>query len=162
MTTAEYEKRIEKAREYQKRAYKKQLERVNSPEYKEKQRAKYLISIEKKRNAPHTPIKAKQKNARKSNAAYHSIFSTDMHVCHITGDTENVVPHHIFGSSDKTFSEKYGFILPIRIDWHEGYNYSIHKDMALNLKYKRLCQEYWLNNLGKTKEEWLNECSKWY
>ena len=96
MTTAEYEKRIEKAREYQKRAYKKQLERVNSPEYKEKQRAKYLICIEKKRNASHTPIKAKQKSARKSNTAYHSIFSADMRVCHITGDTENVVPHQVF------------------------------------------------------------------
>lgn len=162
MTTAEYEKRLEKVKEYQKRARERQLIKINSPEYKEKQRTKYLIRIEKFKNTPKKLIKKKQMTAKKCNKEYFSIFTPDMHKCFITGDTKNIVPHHIFGASDKTFSEKYGFMLPIRFDWHEISDYSIHEDRNLNLKYKRLCQEYWINTLHRTKEEWLTECHKWY
>ncbi len=164
MTTEEYQKRIAKANEYRERAIKKRLEKMNSPEYKEKQREKYLIQIERRKNtvAKPKPIKKHQYTAKKLSSPYRSIFSKDINVCYITGDTKNVVPHHIFEAAGKTFSEKYGFILPLRIDWHEGYDYSIHTDRKLNIKYKRLCQEYWINTLNKTKENWIIECGKWY
>ena len=164
MDQALYEKKIQKANEYRQRAIEKRLQKINSPEYKEKQRTKYLIALEKKKNTPvkSKPIKCKQATAKKGNGEYFSIFSVDMHRCVITGDTYNVVPHHIFGASHKAFSEKYGFVLPIRIDWHEGYDYSIHKNKELDLKYKKLCQDYWITTLGKTKKEWHNECGKWY
>lgn len=109
-----------------------------------------------------SPITVKQKTAKKRSEPYHSIFASDMHCCIITGDTNNVDPHHIFGGCDKTFSEKYGFMLPLRRDWHEGTPYSIHQDRVLELEWKIRCQEYWCDVLGKTKEEWLRECHKWY
>lgn len=107
------------------------------------------------------PLKAKQKTAKKLNKPYESIFSTDLSVCYITGQKGAVV-HHIFGAARKTLSEKYGFLLPLRPDWHEGTNYAIHSDKKLDIKFKKYCQEYYINVLGKTREEWIAEFSKWW
>jgi len=109
-----------------------------------------------------TTPKSKQKTARKLKKGYFSIFSSDLGVCYITGDTKDVVPHHIFSGADKTFSETYGFILPLRSDWHTVTNYSIHQDQSFNIRMKIKCQEYWVNTLNRTKEDWLKECKKWY
>ena len=109
-----------------------------------------------------TSLKAKQKTARKRKEPYFSIFTADMHCCVITGSTEHIDPHHIFSGCDKAFSEKYGFMVPLRRDWHEGTTYSIHQDRELELRWKLKCQEYWINVLGKTKEDWLKECRMWY
>lgn len=115
-----------------------------------------------------TPLKAntalsqKQKGARKLKTPYFSVFTKDMHRCIITGDTDNVDPHHIFSGGRKTFSEKYGFMIPLRRDWHETANYSIHKDRNLELQWKIKCQNYWINELHRTKEEWISECGMWW
>ena len=58
-------------------------------------------------------LKTRQKTARKLSTPYYSIFTVNMGICHITGDTRNVEPHHIFqGKAYKELSEKYGFIVP--------------------------------------------------
>lgn len=110
----------------------------------------------------YTGLKCKQKTAKKLKEPYHSIFTNDMSVCYITGDSNNVDPHHIFGGSRKKLSELYGFMIPLRRDWHTMASYAIHNDAELSLYYKLLCQEYYINKLGKTKEEWLSEFGKWY
>ena len=114
-------------------------------------------------------LTAKQKTAKKTAGEYVSIFSPDLSVCYITGDSGKnqkgmrvVVPHHIFGNAYKTKSEEYGFILPLRADWHTGQVYSIHEDKDLDLKFKRLCEDHYVNVLGKTKEEFIKEFGKWY
>lgn len=109
-----------------------------------------------------TPIKVKQKTAQKRKEPYFSIFTEDMHCCIITGDKSCVDPHHIFSGCDKAFSEKYGFMIPLRRDWHEGTTYSIHQNRKLELEWKIKCQDYWINVLRKTKKEWLKECRMWY
>lgn len=166
MTKEEYEKKVIKAREYAKRQRERQLEKINSEEYRQKQIEKKIASLEKHKaralSKPKKTIKKKQYTAKKTKGKYHSIFSEDMNVCYITGASEGVVPHHIFSGSDKAFSEKYGFILPLRWDWHTQSPYSIHVDKELDLKYKKLCEEYWCNDLNKDKDEWLKECSSWY
>ena len=107
-------------------------------------------------------LKCKQKTARKTKEPYQSIFTDNMKQCYITGDTYNVEPHHIFRAADKISSEKFHFMLPIRHDWHRGTNYAIHNDKKLDLKYKIMCQEYWLNTLRKSKEEWNEYFRHWY
>ncbi len=107
-------------------------------------------------------LKCKQKTARKLSTPYKSIFSDSLDRCYITGATTNIHPHHIFGASKKALSEKYGFILPLRADWHEGTTYSIHQDRALDLKYKCLCEKYYITTLNKTKEEWIEEFGMWW
>ena len=98
----------------------------------------------------------------KKKTKYQSIFTEDMNKCYITGSTENVDPHHIFGAANKWLSEKYHFMLPLRRDWHTTANYSIHKDRNFNVRMKMKCQEHWLYVLRRTKEEWISEFGKWY
>lgn len=108
-------------------------------------------------------LKTKQKTAKKLKEPYHSIFTKDMNICYITGDTWSVEPHHIFqGKAHKTLSEKYGFMLPLRSDWHRTAKYSIHQDRNLNVAYKMECQEYYINCLKRTKEDWHREFGKWW
>lgn len=108
-----------------------------------------------------TRLRCKQKTARKLDTPYKTIFGS-MDTCYITGSKNSVVPHHIFGGPNKAKSEEYGFILPLRKDWHTMQPYSIHEDRNLDLKYKRLCQEYWLNTICRTKEEFISEFKIWY
>ncbi len=167
LTQEEYEKRLAKAKEYAENARKRRLEKISSPEYRQKQ-LKRLNEAKKrqydrvKAKGYNRPIKTKQKTYKKLGKPYFSVLTDDINKCMFTGTTDNVVRHHIFGAANKTFSEKYGFIAPCRIDWHEGYSYSIHTDKELDLSLKHRCEEYWLNTLGKTKEEWLKECSGWW
>lgn len=110
-----------------------------------------------------TKLTVKQKTARKGKEDYWSIFTGDMHTCYITGDIENVEPHHIFqGKALKPLSEKYGFMLPLRSDWHRTGNYAIHRDRKLSVEYKILCQEHYISVLGKSREEWIEEFGRWW
>lgn len=109
-----------------------------------------------------SPLKSKQKTAKKLSGDYWSIFTKDMRTCFITGDTQRVHPHHIFSGGRKALSEKYGFMLPLRADWHEGTSYSIHQDRNLELKYKTLCENYWVSTLHRSKEEWIEEFGMWW
>lgn len=85
-----------------------------------------------------------------------------MGVCAISGEREHVVPHHIFDGPNKTLSEMYGFMLPLTNYWHTLSEYSIHHNRELDLKYKRMCQEYYIDVLGKTKEEFISEFGRWW
>lgn len=107
-----------------------------------------------------TPLKAKQTS--KGKKGYFSIFTGDMGKCYVTGEKGRVEVHHIFGASDKAASEKYGFMLPLRGDWHRTGSYSIHMDRGFSVRMKMQCQEYYVGTLGKSREEWLREFRKWY
>lgn len=159
----DYEKLRAKQEQYRLKAIAKAKEkqqaliedRKEHPEkYYQKQQCKSIV----RRTAP----KCHQKSARKTKEPYQSIFTEDMNKCYITGDTYSVDPHHIFGGADKTSSELFHFMLPLRHDWHNAENYSIHLDRRLDIKYKMLCQDYWINEMGRTKEEWIKYFRKWY
>jgi hypothetical protein len=111
-----------------------------------------------------TPKKSYQK-AYKPSVKYFSVFTDDLDTCLITGDskaTEAAIEiHHIFGAANKTASERYGFIMPVRADWHTLASYSLHQDMSLNIYWKRKCQDYWLEHYG-TREEFINVFGKWW
>lgn len=107
------------------------------------------------------PIKVHQHSAKKLKTEYFSIFGP-LDICVITGSKKNVVPHHIYEGPYKKASEKYGFILPIRKDYHTGYPYSIHENTTLQIKYKIICQYYYVTVLNKTKDSFIEEFGKWY
>lgn len=109
-----------------------------------------------------TRLKARQKTAKKTGKPYYSVFTDDMGTCYVTGATERVEAHHIFGGADKALSEKYGFMLPLRSDWHRGEKYSIHMDRGFSVRMKVKCQEHYVNVLGKSRQEWQGEFRKWY
>lgn len=96
---------------------------------------------------------------------YFSIFTSDLTTCYITKNTKafgaDIHVHHVFGAANKANSEKYGFIIPLRADWHDMADYGIHFDREFDLRIKRECQEYWLANYG-TKEEFIKVFGKWW
>lgn len=109
------------------------------------------------------PKKTYQKSYRPK-YKYHSIFTDDLDTCIMTGvskDYADIHVHHIFGAANKANSECYGFIIPLRADWHDLECYSIHQDRNLELYWRRKCQEYWLDNYG-TQEEFIEIFGRWW
>jgi hypothetical protein len=47
----------------------------------------------------------------------HSVLTADLGHCIITGSS-NVAIHHVFNGANRSRSEAYGFIVPLRPDWH--------------------------------------------
>ena len=90
-----------------------------------------------------------------------SILAPDFHKCYICGDVNNIHIHHIFGAANKANSEKYGFLVPLRADWHNMSDYGVHFNKELDLKLKRKCQDYWLEHIG-TKEDFIATFGKWW
>lgn len=62
--------------------------------------------------------------------------------CYVTGDTNNLHEHHIyFGKGNRRISEKYGFKVWLRADWHNMSDYGVHFNPDLDLHLKRMCQQ---------------------
>ena len=62
--------------------------------------------------------------------------------CFITGSTTALHKHHIyFGNPNRKISEKNGFWVWLRYDWHNGAPYGVHFNHDLDLRLKRECQE---------------------
>lgn len=110
-------------------------------------------------------IKHKKQTPYKPKYKYESIFTDDLKKCVITGAVKDeytdIHIHHIFGGANKANSEKYHFLIPLRADWHDMADYGIHFDKKLDLKYKRKCQEYYLEHYG-TREEFIKEFGRWW
>ncbi len=114
---------------------------------------------------PLRPLKAKRqyKTKRKSEnlKAKTSILTNDMNKCFLTGSTNNIHIHHVFGAANRKNSEKYGFLVPLRADWHNMADYGVHFNKDLDLILKRLCQDYWLQNYG-TQKDFINVFGRWW
>ena len=110
------------------------------------------------------PKKRRQKTY-KPVCKYWSILTANLDRCYISGSTKpeaDIHIHHIFGASNKHNSEIRGFIVPLRADWHDMADYGVHnKNKELDLRLKRACQDYYLENYG-TKEEFIAEFGKWW
>lgn len=131
-----------------------EVENIKTSVYKEKTR-RYQCK-------PRKPIKCKQMTARKLSSPYHSVFTDDFSRCIISGIVCKTHPHHIFDGALKSHSEKWGFIIPLEDCMHIGSKSAIHENKELDLYWKRKCEEYWIETLRKTKEEWIQEFGKWW
>jgi hypothetical protein len=76
-----------------------------------------------------------------------SVLTDDLEHCYITG-SNHIAIHHVFGGSNRKLSEQFGFLLPLRPDWHNTSNYGVHFNRELDLKFKRLAQTYFEENKG--------------
>lgn len=69
-----------------------------------------------------------------------SILQTEKE-CYLTGSTTGLHKHHIYAGSRRSTSEKNGFWVWLRLDWHNGASYGVHFNKSLDLKLKKECQE---------------------
>lgn len=89
-----------------------------------------------------------------------SVLADDVGYCIITGDY-NVAIHHVFNGSNRVLSEKYGFLVPLRPDWHNMTPYSVHIDQQFDLSLKRKAQRYYEEHYG-SREQFRKEFGKSY
>ena len=91
-----------------------------------------------------------------------SVFTDDMEHCIETG-TPHCHRHHIFGASNRSKSEKYGFVIPIAHYLHEFQEGSIHNNPneGLDLKWKQKAQAYFEEHCG-TRQDFVREFGKSY
>ena len=89
-----------------------------------------------------------------------SILTDDLEHCIITG-SPNVAIHHVFGKSERKLSEKYGFLVPLRPDWHNMTPYSVHMDREFDISLKRQAQQYYELHYG-SREQFIKEFGKSY
>lgn len=85
----------------------------------------------------------------------HSVFTEDMEHCFFTGNAP-VERHHIFSHThnERMLCEKYGFIVPLRVDLHPN-GVNAGKDYKeIDTKLKRMAQEYFEAHYG-TREEFI-------
>ena len=92
-----------------------------------------------------------------------SIFG-DLDTCIITGRTDHIERHHIFGGRMglKAKSEKYGFIAPLHSSVHpNGAFCTADNWKQIDHELKWACQEYYMENIG-TREQWYQEFGQFY
>jgi len=68
-----------------------------------------------------------------------SILQTEK-VCFMTGSTDSLHKHHVFGGSNRKWSEKYGLWVYLRADWHNMSDYGVHFDKAFDTELKEFAQ----------------------
>lgn len=89
-----------------------------------------------------------------------SVLTDDLEHCIVTGSS-NVAIHHVFGKSERKLSEQYGFLVPLRPDWHNMTPHSVHIDHEFNLSLKRTAQAYYESHYG-SREKFRQEFGKSY
>lgn len=71
-----------------------------------------------------------------------SILQGNLKECYITGSTRDLHQHHIYRGVNRKVSDKHGFWVWLRFDWHNGADYGVHgiHGGVLDMRLKRLCQ----------------------
>lgn len=89
-----------------------------------------------------------------------SVFTDDMEHCIFTGNAP-VEIHHIFPSSNRDRSEKYGFVVPLRPDLHPNGVHAGREAKRIDEHLKMMAQTYYECNYG-TREDFIKEFGKSY
>ena len=90
----------------------------------------------------------------------YSVLTDDLEHCYITG-SNTIAIHHVFGGPDRKVSERYGFLVPLRPDWHNLSSYGVHQNRELDLRFKRLAQGYYEDHIG-SREQFRQEFGRNY
>lgn len=78
-----------------------------------------------------------------------SVFTEDMDHCFFTG-SPYIERHHIFGGSNRKFSEMYGFVVPLRYDLHpNGARFArTPETLKIDQYLKQMAQTYFEEHTG--------------
>lgn len=87
-----------------------------------------------------------------------SVFTDNMDCCIYTG-SGNVERHHIFGGANRARSETYGFVVPLRPDYHPNGVHFDPKNGDIDADLKKAAQRYFEANIG-TREDFRKEFGK--
>lgn len=86
----------------------------------------------------------------------------DNHACYICGTTFNLNRHHIFNGPNRRLSEEDGCVVYLCVYHHTGSADSVHLNKKIDLTLKARCEEAWLEEYGKTKEDFIRRYGRNY
>lgn len=89
-----------------------------------------------------------------------SIFTDDMDHCIFTG-SDKVERHHCYGGYNRTKSEKYGYVVPLRADLHPNGAQAGENWKEIDTYLKQECQKDYEKNHG-TREQFIEEFGRNY
>ena len=81
--------------------------------------------------------------------------------CFVCGTTLNLQDHHILFGSNRKISERRGLKVWLCVHHHTGSNEAVHNNRELDLKLKRIAQEYYEKHYG-TREDFIREFGRNY
>ena len=86
----------------------------------------------------------------------YSIITKDLEHC-IECGRNNCEKHEVFfGTSNRKLSIEDGLVIPLcKLKHHNGNLIGIHKDKELNLKWKKIAEERWIEFYSRTKEDFI-------
>lgn len=92
-----------------------------------------------------------------------SVLTDNMDRCYITGRTDHIERHHVFGGAYRKKSEKYGFVVPLTAEVHpNGAFFDISRDRkGIDRFLKRECQIYFEHHCG-SREDFRREFGRSY
>ena len=93
----------------------------------------------------------------------YSIINDDLEHCIECGHT-NVELHEVFyGIKNRNKSIEDGLVIPLCKKYHHRGNLiGIHKDKELNLKYKKIAEQRWLEYYNKTTNDFIKRYGRNY
>lgn len=81
-----------------------------------------------------------------------SVFTDDMDHCIFTGSPV-VERHHIFGGASRKYSETFGYVVPLRPDYHpNGTQATEYAMTVIDLQLKKMAQEHFEEHHGSREE----------
>ena len=83
-----------------------------------------------------------------------SVIQLDYNNCYMCGATVGLEEHHIFTSSNRKKSEKYGYKVRLCSNHHRGSPDGIHHNRKFDLLLRRIAQEYFEET--NTRQEFIN------
>ena len=93
----------------------------------------------------------------------YSIITNDLEHCIECGN-KNIELHEVmFGGRNRNKSIEDGLVIPLCKKYHHRGNLvGIHKDKELNLKYKKIAEERWLEYYNKNVDDFIKRYGKNY
>lgn len=93
----------------------------------------------------------------------YSIITNDLEHCIECGNN-NVELHEVFfGGRNRNKSIEDGLVIPLCKKYHHRGNLiGIHKDKELNIKYKKIAEQKWLEYYNKTIDDFINRYKRNY
>lgn len=82
-------------------------------------------------------------------------------VCFVCGTPFNLHDHHIFFGANRKIAERRGLKVWLCVHHHTGSNEAVHNNRQLDLKLKRMAQEYYEAHYG-TREQFIQEFGRNY
>lgn len=82
-------------------------------------------------------------------------------VCYLTGRTDALHKHHIFGGPRRAVSDKHGLWVWLTAEWHNSAPYSVHRGgWEIRRRIQAECQKAYLE--AHTMDEWMQLIGKDY